>query len=168
MRDRTFLQRGQPVTFQELTAVIALRQGAGEHGAQSDPGVCDAIAQHVPLAQVRAFEVGGWSFQRRPSSLPPKSILYTKVFINPHGQLSLGTNFLTVQLQGNPSERDANDILQPFGARIERTLRFAPGLFYVAVTEPEHRDAIDVANELIRSGVAHLADPEFIDNIGPR
>lgn len=53
-------------------------------------------------------------------------------------------------------------------ARRRARLKFAPGLFQVAMTEQAQGDALDVANQLVEAGLATFAEPVLREAIGPR
>jgi hypothetical protein len=126
----------------------------------------EAVASEVPEQQVRAFEKAGWVF-REPSG-ERASENTAKVFVKPGGRLALGTDRLTVQLPGDPSEEEANQLLGPHGCRVLERLTFAPGLFRVELTDDAEGDAVDVANRLVEAGVVTFAEPELIEEISAR
>jgi hypothetical protein len=168
IRERSFVQRNKTVQLRELTDVIARRKedAAKRRGPKST--IPDDVAKEVPAPDLRAFEKAGWVLQERPAGEASKDPSVAKVFLKPGGRLALGTNVLSVQLPGDPSEEQAAELLRPFGCRVRERLTFAPGLFRVEVTDEAEGDAVDVANQLIESGTALFAEPELIEMIGQR
>ena len=185
-RERCYRQRGKEVCLVELTGLVALhRPPAGETtptGSEKGPGrrarpdrarltrqALDDLAPEVSLPQVRAFEDAGWVFaaaSEHAESGPDAA--RAKVFVSQGGRLALGTNRLFVQLHGDPSERQADELLRPHGCRVLEKLSFAPGLFRVELTARARGDALDVANELPAAGVCKFAEPELIEMTGAR
>jgi len=167
MQERTFQQRNKSMQVQELTDVVAVRTEKAEKGARSRGQVPEAVAAHVPEAQVNAFQDAGWEFKEASSDVPEGEVK-AKVFVKSDGRLALGTDRLTVQLRGVDSVEEANNVLAPFGCQVIRQLTFAPGLFEVALTDESNGDAIDVANRLVESGLVEFADPNLMENIPAR
>lgn len=170
----------------ELTDLVALRrppaeettQTGGEKGAtrRARPDAArltrqalDDLAPEVSLPQVRAFEDAGWVFAAASEHAGAEpDAARAKVFVGRGGRLTLGTNRLFVQLHGDPSERQAGELLRPHGCRVLERLTFAPGLFRVELTARARGDALDVANELPAAGVCEFAEPELIEMTGAR
>ena len=168
MEERSFARRNKQVVLRELTDVVALREGAGSGPAPAAGPTLDLTAHDVPAAQVRAFEDAGWVFRERPPSEPPGGVPQAKVFLKEDGRLVLGTNLLTVQFREDEPEEQANVLLQPYGCQVVERLRFAPGLFQVAVTDQARGDAVEMANQLAASGLVEFAEPQLIEEMGPR
>lgn len=192
-RERSFRRyNGKEVRLRELTDLVALRstkreakpptttsKGRGSVSASRRGGpaerarlqsrALDAIAPEVPLPEVRAFEDAGWvfvpPFDSKDSSAEDPSV---KVFVKQGGRLALGTNRLVVQFDDEPSQERADELLRPYGCRVIDALNFAPGLFKVEVTGEAKGDALDVANELVASGVCKFAEPELIESVSGR
>ncbi|HMG76631.1 MAG TPA: hypothetical protein VK582_24355 [Pyrinomonadaceae bacterium] len=123
----------------------------------------------VPLPQLRAFEDSGWVFlPRNEARNLSGDVQEAKIFVKPGGRLALSTNKLVVKLHGDPDESEANEILEPFGCRVLEKLSFAPGLFRVEVNKPEQVDAVEIANQLVASGVCEFAEPELIEALSER
>ncbi|HEY0172431.1 MAG TPA: hypothetical protein VGB98_15520 [Pyrinomonadaceae bacterium] len=168
MRERSFVQRNKRVQLREVTELVALRKedaGGGPPGGGRPP---EQIAPDVPESQVRAFEKAGWVFQEKAAEGARDAAPGAQVFVKSGGRLALGTNTLTVQIKGKPSEEEANAALAPYGCRVVETLSFAPGLFRVAVVEPSEQDALDAADRLSNSGLVEFAEPELIEVTGHR
>jgi hypothetical protein len=169
MKERSFVQRNKRVVLRELTDVVAFRKGGESGPAPAIGSTPDLTARGVPAAQVRAFELAGWVFRERPPSELPGGVPQAKVFLKEDGRLALGTNLLTVQFrEEDVSEEQANVILQPYGCQVVQRLTFAPGLFQVTVTDQARGDAIEVANQLVASGLVEFAEPQLIEEMGPR
>ncbi|MBM3456978.1 MAG: hypothetical protein FJX77_00365 [Armatimonadetes bacterium] len=168
MRERSFVQRNKRVSLRELTDLVALRP-PGEQEKRAAGRIPEAMAAEVPEAQVRAFERAGWVFQERDArDETPTGSSRATVFVKPGGRLALGTNTLTVQLQGDPSDEEAAAILKPFGVELLQRLKFAPGLFRAAVMDGARGDTVDLANELVETGIVRFAEPELIEGLGGR
>lgn len=176
MKERSFVRRNKRVQLRELTELVALRKedaGGGARGRSRLPG---QLARDVPQAQVRAFEKAGWVFRERGADAEREaapdaqaSAPQAQVFVKSGGRLALGTNALTVQLKGEPTEEEANAALAPYGCRVVESLSFAPGLFRVAVDgAAAGGDALDAAERLSDSGLVEFAEPELIEVTGPR
>jgi len=168
MRERSFVQRNKRVQLWELTDVVALREEDDTQRSHRKSHIPKAIPADVPASQWHAFEKAGWVFQERSSGELPEGVPQTKVFVKPGGRVVLGTNQLTIQLPNDPSEEQTNRLLQPYGCRVVERLKFAPGLFQVALAEQAQGDALDVANQLVEAGLATFAEPVLIEAIGPR
>ena len=193
IRERSFRRRGNEVRLRELTDLIALRIPDSESKSSAAPAtqdepeirplsrrdgvlnsarlkshVLDAIAPEVLLPEVRAFEDAGWLFVPSSEVGATDAAARAKVFVNPEGRLALITNKLHLQLQDDPSKQQANEILHPYGCRVLEKLSFAPGLFRVEVADESRKDALDVANELVASGVCKFAEPELIEALSGR
>jgi hypothetical protein len=174
MKERSFVQRNKRVKMRELTDLVALRKEDAGGDARGRSRLPEQLASDVPQAQVRAFEKAGWVFQERGAGAeeaaaadapaPPQA----QVFLKSGGRLALGTNVLTVQLKGKPTEEEANAALAPYGCRVVESLSFAPGLFRVAVEGEAGGDALDAAERLSDSGLVEFAEPELIEVTGPR
>jgi hypothetical protein len=190
--ERSFRRyNGKEMRLHELTDLVALRSPNREAKppASTDKGrgriptarrglsaqarlqsrTLDAIAPEVPLPEVRAFEDAGWVFvptfdSDDSSAEDPRA----KVFVKQGGRLALSTNRLVVQLDGEPSREKADELLRPYGCRVVETLNYAPGLFRVEVTDEAKGDTLDVANELVASGVCKFAEPELIEAVRGR
>jgi hypothetical protein len=121
----------------------------------------------VSETDLRAFEDAGWQFHEKPAE-PPENAVQAKVFIKPRRRLALSTNRLTVKLPDDPSEEQANAVLQPFGCRVEERFTFAPGLFQIILTDQAQGDSVEVANQLTDSGSVEFAEPVLIEAIGGR
>ena len=135
MRERSFVQRNKRVQLWELTDVVALRERDDTRRSRHKRHIPTAIAADVPASQWHAFEKAGWVFQERSAGELPTGVPQAKVFVKPGGRVVLGTNQLTIQLPDDPSEEQTNRLLQPYGCRGVERLKFAPGLFQVAMTE---------------------------------
>jgi hypothetical protein len=168
VQERWFTQRNKRVQVQELTDWVALQEGSRTRRTRSTRSILEAIAPDVPASQLVAFEDAGWVFQERSSRELPEGVPRAKVFVRPGGRLALGTNFLTVQFPDDPTEEQANALLQPYGCRVVERLTFAPGLFQVAVTDQARGDTLDLANQLADSGLVKFAEPVLIEAMGPR
>ena len=174
-RERCFRLRGKEVCLQELTDLVALHLPSArtKETARGVAGfkreALDAVAPEVTLPQVRAFEDAGWVFFTGSEYAEHRSgAQRAKVFVRQGGRLALSTNTLVVRLPGDPSERQAGELLQPHGCRVLEKLSFAAGLFRVELTEQASGDALDAANELPASGVCEFAEPELIEMTGGR
>lgn len=179
-KERSFRRsNGKEVRLRELTDLIAIRlpeEAAPPSDAKHKERkprlkrkTFNAIAPEVSLPQVRAFEDAGWVFVR---NLDPVDISaevpHAKVFVKRGGRLALDTNRLVVQLNGDFSQQQAAEILQPYGCRVLNELGFAPSLFRVELTSLTHGDTLDVANSLTVSGVCKFAEPELLEVVGGR
>jgi hypothetical protein len=172
MRERSYIQRNKRVQLWEVPEVVALQPKQGgktrRRRGSSQAKSADVLPSDVPQSQVRAFESAGWVFQDRSSAELPAGVEHAKVFVKPGGRVALGTNLLTVQLPGEPSEDKANEVLEPYGVQVAERLTFAPGLFQVAITDPSAGDALEVANRLVDSGLVTFAEPVLIEATGHR
>jgi hypothetical protein len=168
MRERSFVQRNKRVQLWELTGVVALREEDDTQRSRRKRQIPKAVATDVPASQWQAFEKAGWVFQERSAGELPAGVPQAKVFVKPGGRVVLGTNQLTIQLPDDPSEEQANAMLQPYGCHVVERLKFAPGLFQVAITEQAQGDTLDVANQLVEAGVAKFAEPVLIEAISSR
>src|SRR5215207_10088748 len=168
MQERSFVQRNKQVQLQELTDVVAVREDEAARRTHPPSSPPAAIAAAVPTEQLQAFESAGWVFQERSARELPGDVPQARVFVKSGGRLALGTNRLTVQLPGDPSEEEANAVLQPYGCQVASRLAFGPGLFEVACTDHARGDTVDVANQLADSGLVKFAEPELIEATGPR
>jgi hypothetical protein len=168
MEERSFMRRNKRVVLRELTDVVAVREEGGSEPTPATASNSDLTARGVPAAQVRAFEDAGWVFQERPPSEPAGGAPQAKVFLKEGSGLALGTDLLTVQFKEDVPEDQANVILQPYGCQVVERLRFAPGLFEVTVTDQARGDAVEVANQLGTSDSVKFAEPQLIEEMGPR
>jgi hypothetical protein len=156
------------VQLKELTHLVASRKEDPRGKLQRASSIPADIASLVPKSQLEAFEKAGWVFHDRSAEDRSEFPAQAKVFLKASGRLALGTNMLTVQLPDDPSEEKANEMLQPYGCRVVRQLKFAPGLFQVALTDKARGDVIDTANQLEDSGLVEFAEPELIEEIDSR
>jgi len=170
MRERSFVRRNKKVQLRELTELVALRKEDAREGSLSQDDILAQTAPDVPKEQLRAFENAGWVFQERDPEASPDAYAQSQaqVFVKSGGRIALGTNVLNVQLKEGLSEDEANAALQPHGCRVIEGMSFAPGLFRVAVVDPSQGDAVDVADQLLNSGLVQFAEPELIEVVGPR
>jgi hypothetical protein len=179
--ERSFRRHnGKEVRLRELTDLVALRppergsapasRRAGRQAhSRLQSRALDAIAPEVSLPEVRAFEDAGWVFVPAVRSKEsPAGDTRAKVFVKQGGRLALSTNRLVVQFDGAPSREEADERLRPYGCRVIAALDFAPGLFRVEVGDEAKGDTLDVANELVSSGVCKFAEPELIEAVGGR
>lgn len=189
--ERSFRRyNGKEVRLHELTDLVALyppkhkatpaaamggrristsRRAGLSAKARLQSRTLDAIAPEIPLPEVRAFEDAGWVFvpafdSDDASAEDPRA----KVFVKQGGRLALSTNRLVVQFDGEPSQEQADELLRPYRCRVVETLNYAPGLFRVEVTDEAKGDTLDVANELVASGVCKFAEPELIEAVRGR
>jgi hypothetical protein len=168
MEERSFAQRNKRVHLQELTDVAASRSRDEADGGQSEARALEAVTREVSEAELRAFQDAGWRFRMRSPGDSPVSAAESKVFVKSGGRLALGTDRLTLQFTEEVSEEQAKETLAPYGVRVVERLKFAPGLFQVALTSEARGDIIDVANELANSGRVAFAEPVLIEAAGPR
>jgi hypothetical protein len=168
MKERSFLKRNKRVVLQELVDIVAFREEAGHESAPSTGSTPDLTARGVSAEQVRTFEDAGWVLREPALGKPPAGMRQAKVFLKEGGRLVLGTNLLTVQFREDMPEKQANAMLQPYGCHVLERLTFAPGLFQVAVTDQAREDAVEVANQLAASGFLEFAEPQLIEEMGPR
>lgn len=142
------------------------RKNAAGHRARTS---LESVAPGVLPQEVRAFEDAGWRFVK-----PEEAVQYgtgtvaAKVFVKPGGRLALGTDRLTVKLKGTDDTKIAQTILDRYGLRVLTALKFAPGLYQVGIDTSGTKDALDIADELMKSGVVEFAEPEFVEALGPR
>jgi len=168
MIERCFVRRNRAVQLHELTDLVAVRAQATPDAPRLESTIPESVARQLSGSQVEAFEQAGWAFQEPSSRELPEDAPRAKVFVKPDGRLALSTNTLTVQLRDDPSKEEANALLDPYGCRVLEQLTFATGLFRVAVTDQAQGDALDVANQLMDSGLVEFAEPELIEEIGQR
>lgn len=184
LRRRTFQRRGKDVELRELTDFIAVRPTESKFGNSFDARArltehlhspelnfrpLQSMASEVFLPQLTAFENRGWVFVGKDqiASLPFE-VQEAKVFIKPDGRLALSVNKLVVKLHDDPKKAEADLTLKPFGCQTLDRLSFAPGLFRVELHKSGPSDVLDVADQLVRSGVAEFAEPELIEALSER
>ncbi|HYN88358.1 MAG TPA: hypothetical protein VER55_07500 [Ardenticatenaceae bacterium] len=152
----------------ELTDVVALHEKDPVQGPSQKASVPHVIAARASPADVQAFENAGWVFRERSSEELPEGVPQAKVFVKSGGRLALATNRLTVKLRGEPSEDEANAILEPFGCYVAEQFKFAPGAFQVVCRDQARGDVVDVANQLMDSGLVEEASPDLLEAMGGR
>jgi hypothetical protein len=180
-RERSFRGPNKRVHLQELTDLIALRLSAlsnlpGAHSREPEQWErftrreLETLAPNVPLSQIRALEDAGWRFARRrdltgttrPGQTAP-------VFLRSGGRLALGTVNLTVRLRPQFIENPSVwELLADQGCEVIERLSFAPGLLRLRLTDQTQTDVVEVANELVESGLCEFAEPELIEVMGSR
>lgn len=186
LQTRVLRRRGKPVEIKESTDVVAVNVGpapgrsrpaatgerprAKKASRRPAPGALDTMASGLPEEDARALERAGWIFVRpEDASGYGQQARVAKVFVTPGGHIALGTDRLTIKLKDAVDPERAREILARYGLRVLQALRFAPGLYQVQVGAPEAgKDTLDVADDLVRAGVAEFAEPEFVEAIGGR
>jgi hypothetical protein len=158
--DRTFQVRGKDIHLQELADLVAIRPDRPSRRTLS-AGSLETLPSRSVLPQVRAFEAAGWRFVPRQQSADG-----ARVYLMSGGQVALGTNRLTVHIEGNRSVEQARELLTRNGFRIVEQLMFGPNLFVVEV--PDGDDAIDAAKRLSEIGEVKFAEPELIEMLSGR
>lgn len=167
MRERSYKQRNKKIKLKEVPNLYALH-GERTEGSSARSNITEDVAGNLPPSDLRAFENAGWVFHEGESQAIPQDAQYARVFLTKNGGLALGTNMLTVQFHGDPSEEDANALLEPYGSHVVQRLTFAPGLYQVAVDDPGQGDSLDVGNKLLSSGSVKFAEPVLIESMGHR
>ncbi len=156
--DRTYRSRRKDIHVTELADFAAVPERRQE---TRDPVAPDGLLSVAPLPSVYAFRDAGWAFVPRAEADHG-----ARVYLQPSGQVVIGTDRLTVRVGGPRTEAEAKAVLEKLGVRVVERLRLAPNLFIVAV--PPGGDALEAAARLSDSGEVDFAEPEFIELISTR
>lgn len=179
MPERQYFIRGNPVTVEEIPAVVGvkLELSADERVAERQrEAALDALGGEVSVAmseiERNAFFRAGWVFVRPPArgmmGLPAgvQASHIGRVFRRPRGRILIGTDRLAVKLHPGLSPAEAMRLLVEGGLEVVRQVRFAPNSYEVAV--PAERDFLDVALQLHERNEFVYAEPEMIQHVGQR
>ena len=184
--ERTYYTRGKRVTVEQVEDVLAVqlaRNDAGESVARASDFGKSATrtsgegepALTLPNDEAEAFQQAGWAFVQ-PSQrlaraavegdLPDGADEAGAVFKRPSGRVLIGTGRLTVRLEAELTEEEAEAALRSAGLEPVRRLRFAPNLYEARVSNG--RDALEKSVDLHEAAPFVSAEPVFVEHVGQR
>ncbi|MFO1040233.1 MAG: hypothetical protein U0941_00520 [Planctomycetaceae bacterium] len=178
---RELIVRGKSVKIHEIPDLFAVQSqhgvaqmsskaiGKPRSGVSNEVSCVLNAVPSIEPQEVAAFTDAGWSFVPKRLNLQLESATgISKVFVNQCGHLVLGTNRLSVKVRPETSSPEIEKVFARYRVRILQQLKFASGLYQVAIDSDSDRDAIDVAGELSADPVIEFAEPEFIEFVGHR
>ncbi|MFE7630135.1 S8 family serine peptidase [Kocuria sp. NPDC057446] len=172
--ERTYYQRGERKTLEEIEDVVPVKLSGGDARALSDPGL-DAADLGLPEDTYDAFRQASWVFvspdaeraqgaDGRTSAGPPQDA--GKLVRRQGGQFGIVTHRLVVQLQEDIEEAEAEQVLSELALDLVSRLRFAPNLFEVDATT--YPDALEASVALHEDPRVKIAEPSFQEHIPGR
>ncbi|MFF3334037.1 S8 family serine peptidase [Streptomyces sp. NPDC002888] len=180
---RQYYQRGNLVEAEQLDDVVAVKVGedaqrAGLTGAETELGTSarsEIREAGVDDETTEAFERARWVFvkpnpQTREAFATGGEVSGAeatgKVIRRPNGRIGIATDVLSVQLQPDLSEEQAERELEAAGLEIVTRLTFADNLYEVRARAAE--DALAASVELHDNDRFVFAEPSFIEHVPTR
>jgi hypothetical protein len=178
-RMRQMVQRGKQVPLEEIENLYAVRSPTvaaqdsddgktSEDNSALNPDEVAAIWPELPPNELRAFQDAGWRFIQ--SDQPPQAGdgKVARVVVKPGGRVALATNRLTLQVADPLSEPQTKALLAEHSSRLVGELKFAKGLYEVAVDQNQGKNVLDVAAELNALPDVKFAEPQFVEVLSGR
>ncbi|MFG2133563.1 S8 family serine peptidase [Streptomyces sp. NPDC048751] len=180
---RQYYQRGNLVEAEELDDVVAVRMDEDTHAAglrEAEAELGTSARSEIREAGVddettEAFARARWVFvkpnpQIREAFATGGEVSGAeatgKVIRRPSGRIGIATDVLSVQLQPNLSEEEAERELDAAGLEILNRLTFADNLYEVRTRTAQ--DALAASVELHDNARFVFAEPSFVEHVPPR
>ena len=177
---------GNETTLTELSDVVAIELADEEADTRSKTAAefGDIVAAGDEIhpegfedieEQLRAFAEGGWVIVRPTDEIrdavqrgetPTGAGAVGRVFRTPGDRLYVVTDQMTVRLDSDLAETEAETVLGDAGFEIERKLAFAPNLYEVRIVNND--DPLELSVELHDDPNFVYAEPSFIEHIPGR
>ncbi|MFE6175554.1 S8 family serine peptidase [Streptomyces sp. NPDC056464] len=180
---RQYYQRGHLVEAEELDDVVAVKMGteirasaAAERAAELGSSARGEIREAgVDDETTDAFARASWVFVRpnqrtrevfTAGGAIPGAETSGKVIRRPNGRIGIATDALTVRLEPELSEEEAERELEAAGLTVVGRLGFARNLYEVRA--PASQDALAASVELHGNDRFVFAEPAFIEHVPAR
>jgi hypothetical protein len=176
--EREYFVRGRRVNVEQIAGVLAVRLPpftAEEEGAAVVRSLGDQATVRMREDEREGFARAGWVFVHpndavaratESGEVPQAATGVGRVFRHPNGEIMVGTDLLTVKLQPELSEDEAEATLASAGLQVARKLEFASNLYTVRVAGEQ--DPLDVARDLHGDPAFVYAEPQMIKHVPQR